>query len=85
MIYKMYAIFDSAVEAYNRPFCARAHGEAIRMFEHQVADGDSPIRQNPEHFQLFFIGEYSEESAELCPVPIVCLAKAHEVVAGRGE
>ncbi len=58
-------IYDSAANAYLRPFFARAPGEASRIFVDLVNDKDSPIGQHPGDYTLFVVGEFSELTGEV--------------------
>lgn len=42
----VYSVYDKAVEAYMKPFEARSHGEAIRMFSVSFID------RNPNRFHV---------------------------------
>lgn len=57
---KVFAIYDSKVQAYMTPWFARAAGEASRQFEDLVNDGKSLPSSHPADFTLFEIGEYDE-------------------------
>ena len=54
------SIFDTAVEAYMRPFTARTEGEAIRMFEDLAADDTSEVSKHPEYYVLFKLAEFND-------------------------
>ncbi len=64
---KLYTFFDHAVEIYMRPFIARAHGEAIREFSNLVNHAEHPIAAHPDHYTLFFIGEFDEQRGKVVP------------------
>lgn len=64
MIYKMYTIRDTASEVFSRPFFARANGEAIRNFEREVHQEGSPMYDHPEHFSLWYAGDFADGTAE---------------------
>lgn len=78
-----YAVLDSASGVYDGPHKARAHGEMMREFERLAKTEGSPIHSHPEHFVLFFIGEYDDETGEVCSVDHLPLCKAIDLVAGE--
>ena len=57
----MYTIYDNKAEIYQVPFCARANGEALRIFANLANDETHPIGQNPEDYTLFRIGMFDQE------------------------
>ncbi len=87
MKYKMFSVFDTAVGAYTRPFAAQSAGAAIRAFEDDCVNADSPVAKHPEDYALFLLGSFDDnngllvaESPPLCLVnAIECVAKSREV------
>mgnify|MGYP000217629338 CR=1 FL=1 len=77
----MYSIYDTCAGAYNRPFCDQADGAAIRAFGDIAQDADHPFGKHPEHYQLFRLGTFDDQSATIELETPVCIAKAHELVA----
>ncbi len=61
----MLTIRDSAAEVYARPFFARAPGEAIRSFSDLVNEQDHPIGEHPDHYTLFQIGSFDEQTGSV--------------------
>jgi hypothetical protein len=82
MKYNIYAVYDSAVNAYMRPFTMQADGQALRGFTDEACNAESPVGQHPEDYSLFRIGEYDERNGhiEAC-VPPKCIGRAHELYA----
>lgn len=79
----MYAVYDSAVGVYDRPFVSRSDGEAIRGFSDVAKDKEHPIGKHPEHYALFGVGLYDDNTGEITPeVERRCIARAHEVIGG---
>jgi hypothetical protein len=78
---KVYAIFDSASGVYDGPFKARGHGEIIRMFSDLAVSADHPIGKHPEHFSLYFIGEFDDTDAVLEKVNKQVMVTGEEAVA----
>ncbi len=65
---KIFAIHDSAAEAYMRPFFAQSNGAAIRAFSVLVASSDHPVGEHPADYTLFEIGAFDELTGEIGPV-----------------
>lgn len=65
MICKMYSIFDVAVRVYNRPFFARASGEALRIFTDLANDPRTDICKYAASYTLFEIGEYDDSNGRV--------------------
>lgn len=64
MIHKIFAVYDSKVEAYLSPFFMNATGQAIRGFVDAASGADSQIAKHPEDFTLFELGEYDDSNAQ---------------------
>lgn len=62
---KMFVVYDSKAEAYDKPFCLRSKGEALRGWQDVVNDGQSAISAHPGDFTLFEIGEFDLMCGEL--------------------
>lgn len=73
---KVFAVFDSAVTAFERPFFARHAAEAIRSFEDAVRDPQSPFIKHPLDFTLFQLGDFNDVSGEFSGGPPQRLAAA---------
>lgn len=79
------SIYDSAIEAYMRPFTAQAEGQAVRMFEDEVLRNDSEISKHPTDYSLFIIGEFDDHSGKLTTENFKCVRRAHEVTTNVTE
>ena len=77
----LYCVFDSCSGVYDRPFCANADGSAVRSFGDIACDAEHPIGMHPEHYMLFRVGLFDDNTGEIVPEVPVCLCKAHELVA----
>lgn len=64
MILKVFCIRDAASEYFMNPFYARAHGEAERNFSSAVQDPKSPAFKHPEHYDLYYLGEFDDNSGK---------------------
>jgi hypothetical protein len=78
---KLYAIFDTASGVYDGPHKARGHGEMIRSFSDICCNKDHPIGAHPEHFFLYHVGEWNDDTGTLEPIDRVCLITGEEAVA----
>ncbi len=77
----MYSVYDSCSGTYDRPICAQADGAAIRSFGNIAIAADHPIGMHPEHYSLFRVGLFDDNTGVIEPELAVCIAKAHECVA----
>ena len=59
---KMFVVYDSVGEIYERPFIHRTRGEALRGFTQAVNDPQTALYHNPEDFTLFEIGEWCQDT-----------------------
>lgn len=62
---KIYSIRDSKSEVFNTPFYQKSHGEAERNFRTLVNDGKSTINQYPEDFDLYYLGDYDDNTGKI--------------------
>lgn len=83
MKYIICSIYDKACEAYMRPSVFQAEGQAIRIFEDESRNPQSPMAEHPEDYALFRIGTFDDNSAEITPEEPKVLRRAHEVRPGR--
>lgn len=69
MIFKVFTVFDSKVEAYLQPFFMPAKGAAIRAFTEIVCDVNHAFGKHPEDYTLFEIGSFDDSNAKLDMYP----------------
>lgn len=75
----VFAVRDSAVQAFGTPFFSPAIGAAVRSFGDEVQSGrDSELVRHPEHFTLCHVGLFDTDSGILTP-----LEAPREVAFGR--
>ncbi len=75
---------DSETGVYDRPFVGNADAMALRGFGDICSDADHPFGKHPEHYSLFRVGTFDDNTGDLVGEPAVCIGKAHElIVAGR--
>lgn len=81
MIYKTYAVFDSKIGTYARPFQMQTSGEALRSWMDIVNDEKTQFYKHPEDFTLFELGSYNDDTGkfENHPTP-VSIATAISVI-----
>ena len=60
----MVAIKDRALNAFMRPFFAQTKGQAIRMFNDEVNNHESPMFKHPEDYDLYFLGTWNDDTGE---------------------
>lgn len=65
MILKMFTIRDQKGDCFNTPFFQRTHGEAERNFQQLVRDGKSTLSQFPEDYDLYFLGDYDDQTGKV--------------------
>jgi len=69
---KLFSIYDSKAGIYLRPFMELSLGLAIRKFEGDVCNPQSPACKHAPDYTLFQIGEYDQSSGIITPcVPTV--------------
>lgn len=62
MLLKAFSIRDSKAEIFNQPFFKKSHGEAERDFMQLVRDQKSTVWQFPEDFDLYYVGNYDDQT-----------------------
>lgn len=68
MIYKMFSIRDSKAGIFHTPFYKTTHGEAERDFRSACNDQKSMMYTYPEDFDLYYSGEYNDQSGLVSPI-----------------
>lgn len=64
---KIFTIRDTKGEIYHPPFYQRSHGEAERAFTQLINDPKSQISQYPEDYDLYYLGEYDDQTGKIFP------------------
>lgn len=62
MILNIYAVRDSAVEAFLQPFFAQTHGAAIRSLTEAAKDKDHPFGKGPQYYALYYLGTFDDSN-----------------------
>lgn len=65
MLTKVYSIRDAKAEIFRFPFFKLTHGEAERDFKTLVNDQTSQVNKYPEDYDLYYLGEYDDNSGKL--------------------
>lgn len=58
------AIKDRALDAFMRPFFAQTRGQAIRMFNDEINNNQSPMFNHPDDYDLYFLAEWDDSTGE---------------------
>lgn len=64
MILKAFSIRDAKAQIFHPPWYKTTHGEAERDFRTTVNDSKTTLNQYPEDFDLYYIGEYDDNSGK---------------------
>jgi len=81
------AVFDRAVQAFNRPIFVPHQNVAIRSFTDEVnrVSDENQLARHPEDFELHAVAIYDEESGEFGPLEggkrVLC--RAQDVVRSK--
>lgn len=62
MVLIMVAVRDSAVDAFMRPFFVPTTGFAVRSFQDEVKNPESPMAKHPGDFALYELGTFDEDT-----------------------
>lgn len=65
---KIYAILDSKAAAFGNPFYMRSIGEAVRAFNDEAKKENSMVKNYPEDFTLFELGDYDQVTGIIKPL-----------------
>lgn len=61
----IFAIRDLKIGAYKAPFTARNAGDATRMLQQAIKQGNSQLSEYPSDFELYFMGTFNDVSGQL--------------------
>lgn len=63
------SVFDTAMQAFARPFFVPSTAMAVRSFGDEVKrrDADNPMQKHPEDFILYLLGTFDEERGSFTP------------------
>ena len=77
---RWYAIFDTAVQAYMRPFLQSTDEQAQRSFGDAIKR-DETLAAHPEHYALFHLGTWCDHSGVTESTAPECLMTGLQAVA----
>lgn len=78
---KVCAVFDSAMEAYLRPFFVPTTNMAVRSFTDEVnrQAEDNQMYRHPDDYTLHCLGEFDEESGNFTRDGACVLVRAKDI------
>jgi len=85
---KLYSVFDKRAGIYGALFTAHNDGDASRSVIVGIRANQVMFARFPEDYSLYYIGEFSEKTAELnqeSPRPVAELAALKEADDGKQE
>lgn len=62
MVLRVFAVFDTKVGTYAKPFFMQTKGQALRGWSDVVNDPSTEVAKHPEDFVLFELAEYDDAS-----------------------
>ena len=65
MIQFICTVYDTKAEMFEPPFYSRSELEAERIFSDAVNQADSRVGKHPEDYQLFLLGTFETDTAEI--------------------
>lgn len=65
---QMFSIRDAKGEVFNTPFFQKTFGEAERSFTQLINDGKSLPGQYPDDFDLYYLGDYDDQTGKFAPL-----------------
>lgn len=66
-MYKMYAVYDAKAGSFKPPYFCVNDAVAMRMFAQTVANVEE-LHRFPEDFQMFYLGEFDDDTGKIEPV-----------------
>lgn len=60
----IYCVYDSQVKSYMTPMFMENDGAAVRALQNAVNSQDNDIGMYPQHFTLFHLGTFDNQTAE---------------------
>lgn len=78
MIINVFAIYDTAVNAYSQPYYSHTNGSALRAFADHVNDPNSNVNKHPADYSLFHLGTFNDETGELAGIKPTRIGTATE-------
>ncbi len=76
-----YAIFDTCSGIYEKPFFSTADDLVKREFQDIATAADHPISKHPEHYSLWRLGTFDNQTGKILDEQNECLWQAVEAIA----
>lgn len=77
---KMYSVLDLKTGCFSHPFYEVTNGSAVRAFVDTAQNKDHPFNKHPEDYQLYYIGEFRDDTGSIvCVVPELLMAAINAV------
>lgn len=76
---KLLAVRDKAIEAFGVPFTVVHIGQGNRSFVDEINNPESQMGRHPEHYDLYHIADYDEQTGEIILVEIKLIARGTDV------
>lgn len=73
---EIFAVHDSAADAFAQPMFFKNTATSLRAFAAACRDENTDLHQHPSDYTLFKIGEFDEDSGKLTALEPVSVAKA---------
>lgn len=58
MLQNYYSVYDSLAKGYLPPFIALTDGEATRIFQAALTDGETKFAKTPQDYSLYHVGDF---------------------------
>ncbi len=72
------SVRDRALDAFGRPFFVPTIGAAVRSFQDEVNNKESPMHKHADDYDMYLLGTFDEESGKFENLPEpkqVCIGK----------
>ncbi len=76
-----YAIFDTCSGIYEKPFFSTTDDLVKREFQDIATSGEHPIAKHPEHYSLWRLGNFDNNTGKINNEANECLWQAVEAIA----
>jgi len=77
---QLYAIFDTCSGIYEKPFIGTADDVVKRQFQDLAVAADSPVAKHPEHYSLWRLGNFDDNTGKVIDEKNECLWTALEAI-----
>jgi len=77
---QIYAIFDTCSGIYEKPFFHRADDQVRREFQDVATSADHAINKHPEHYSVWRLGSFDNNTGKITDEQNECLWQAVEAI-----